>query len=802
MLFRSSLGRIEDPESGSPEYFAGLLDEVRVYDRILSSSEVSALYSGNSVTSGLVGYWQFDEGDGQSVSNSSANGNIGNLGSSMSSEFNDPRWIGKGKFGNAMMFDGEDDFVTVPGSVTGSLDIRDDTITLSGWIYPKKFGGTAPIVSKGIDHYSLRWVYKNKVGFSITTLARNTLQADVPDNWKNNWHLVTGVYDGSNIRLYIDGNEVKSDTLSGDIHHGDYQVNLARNAQAYIRYLNGGLDDVRIYDRALSASEVSDLYQGNTVNSDGLVGRWKFDNPSVEKGEEFLEYSDYIEKNFNINGVVYGDRAPQSEAWQMKYSQAPVQVEPVDLSQGKVKISNYYSFKNLNDFLTGHWELHEDNVVLQSGTLSSSKMDIGPLSSSTLTVPYSEPSDLENGSDYWLNLSFVLASDEPLVSAGHEINTEQFKLPYNPPSPPPLSNIGDSLSVSETSSEVTISGKTQNGNNFTYTFDKNSGTLSSMVFNGKDLILEGPQLDIWAHILQNWGKQAPPTTWTNASLSRLDQHSVSSVDVQELDDYRVEVTVDIFTSGGGDDGFESTFTYTFLSSGDVTVNHSVTPSGHLPSHVPKIGVELEVPRNLGSDISWYGLGPASRGSTSNYPASKYQASSYPGRQNVGVIDVHESNLDDLYEPFPMPQEFGNKMHVRWAALQDNSGTGLMISAEPELNMSFHKYLNVDGSSTAGKAYHQGGLLEADGAIVDVDYRIAGTDVDNKVWIEGENYRYSFALRPFSAGASLMELGTENIKNVQTESETEKTGGTPLWILVLGIVAVAIVISAYLGRGLG
>lgn len=88
-----------------------------------------------------------------------------------------------------------------------------------------------------------------------------------------NWHQVAMTYDGTNLRSFIDGVQTAINPVSG---------NLTGIAQEIGRYLsnsyaaNGLIDDVRIYNRALSADEVSRLYQGIDISS-GVVGHWRFD---------------------------------------------------------------------------------------------------------------------------------------------------------------------------------------------------------------------------------------------------------------------------------------------------------------------------------------------------------------------------------------------------------------------------------------------------------------------------------------------------------------------------------------------
>ena len=147
------------------EYFAGLIDEARVYDRALAEAEIRAdmgisvaagsaagdranvaagARAGRSPTAGLVGAYSFDEGSGTSLTDYSGNGNVGRI--------TGATWT-RGRYGNALRFDGDGDIVRVPGSA--SLDVGSG-LTLSAWIRPTvSQSGWRTIVQRERDAFFL-----------------------------------------------------------------------------------------------------------------------------------------------------------------------------------------------------------------------------------------------------------------------------------------------------------------------------------------------------------------------------------------------------------------------------------------------------------------------------------------------------------------------------------------------------------------------------------------------------------------------------------------------------------------------
>jgi hypothetical protein len=133
------------------EYFHGLIDEVRVYDRALGPAEVRAEMSApiarvaTSPAAGLVGAYALDRGSGPVAADASGHGNAGAIAGAT--------WATRGRFGGALRFDGDDDLVRIPASA--SLDLR-RAMTLSAWSRPTESqDGWRTILHRQTDAYFL-----------------------------------------------------------------------------------------------------------------------------------------------------------------------------------------------------------------------------------------------------------------------------------------------------------------------------------------------------------------------------------------------------------------------------------------------------------------------------------------------------------------------------------------------------------------------------------------------------------------------------------------------------------------------
>jgi hypothetical protein len=87
------------------------------------------------------------------------------------------------------------------------------------------------------------------------------------------WHYAVGTYDGTNLRLYIDGAQVATKTTGGAVpdNTGTQPVRIGANSRTLNQYFTGNADEVRVWNRALTAQEVSDQYNNGIFNTNGQV---------------------------------------------------------------------------------------------------------------------------------------------------------------------------------------------------------------------------------------------------------------------------------------------------------------------------------------------------------------------------------------------------------------------------------------------------------------------------------------------------------------------------------------------------
>jgi len=127
-----------------------------------------------------------------------------------------------------------------------------------------------------------------------------------------------------------------------------------------------------------------------------------------------------------------------------------------------------------------------------------------------------------------------------------------------------------------------------------------------------------------------------------------------------------------------DTRFDAALTYTVYGSGDVVIAAHIVPGGDLPP-LPRIGLQMQLPGGY-ERFTWYGRGPHE---------------SYADRKESAPVGVYGGSVDEQYVPYIKPQENGNKTDVRWVALTNHVGAGLLAAGLPRLNVSAHHYTAED-----------------------------------------------------------------------------------------------------------
>ncbi|MFA6039099.1 MAG: LamG-like jellyroll fold domain-containing protein [Candidatus Peribacteraceae bacterium] len=245
-----------------PEYLAAIPQDTsetntnfsgyKIYRESGGRAQIYSTHLGG-YADGLVGYWRFYEGAGTTVADSTGNGRTGTL-------TNSPIWV-NGKLGKGLQFDGVNDFVAVNDH--DSLDVT-NAMTISAWVYWSSSGVREMILKNnnantGYGQYEL---YQNNTYVSFRLMgASSTLTTSTPLSL-NAWHHVAAVWDGTRMKIFLDGvPDNNSVSYSGTPVSTTGRLTFGAYANGLYPF-SGMFDEIRIYNRAISANEVAILARG------------------------------------------------------------------------------------------------------------------------------------------------------------------------------------------------------------------------------------------------------------------------------------------------------------------------------------------------------------------------------------------------------------------------------------------------------------------------------------------------------------------------------------------------------------
>ena len=233
---------------------------------LIGSFDVNSTWS----TTGLVGWWKFDETNGTVAADSSTNENNGTLVSG-------PTWVA-GKIGGALSFDGVDDRVDL-GAVNLGLTNK---VSVSYWFNPNT--GNGVLMAQGLNYSgdehgwgvhlgtnnnehtadrAISWVSSDNSGNYNGGVVVQTVMNSIA---LNQWQHVGVVKEDTLVKIYLDGVQIKEGqvTKAGITYELGYTLSFGKvvgDAEFYKASFNGLLDDIRIFDRVLNLGEIETLYQ-------------------------------------------------------------------------------------------------------------------------------------------------------------------------------------------------------------------------------------------------------------------------------------------------------------------------------------------------------------------------------------------------------------------------------------------------------------------------------------------------------------------------------------------------------------
>ncbi len=455
---------------------------------------------------------------------------------------------------------------------------------------------------------------------------------------------------------------------------------------------------------------------------------WEWADHSIkltdENGNDYYTYGgDFGEfphdSNFCVDGLVTPDRTPSTGLKETKEIYKQLTAEAIDLANAKIKVYNKYDFISSQSF-DMLWKVSCDGKTVSQGRITG--LNIKAHSSRTYNLGYTLPEKCSLGCT--LDITFVQSTDTAWAEAGYEIGFVQFELPVNVV-PCYDGKILTTLSAEEDKEYIVIY-----GDDFTYAFSKHYGQFDSLVKDGVEMLADRCNFTIWRAPTDN--DMYIRKTWEHKTRGFGFEHECSFVYETDIikcepDEIIINVKSNISCPSKAPFVWLDT-TYSIDASGMISVETNAKVREHL-TELPRFGMELVMmPGN--ENIKYYGLG---------------NGENYIDVCASAKLGMYSSTATSEHINYIKPQENGNHMKTRFAAVYDIMGRGLVFLGSPEFNFKASHYTSHDLTETL----HAHELEARDETIVRIDYRHHGIGTNSC----GPNplEKYEFSDKEFSFG---------------------------------------------------
>jgi beta-galactosidase len=400
--------------------------------------------------------------------------------------------------------------------------------------------------------------------------------------------------------------------------------------------------------------------------------------------------------NFVADGLLFPDRTPSPGLGDFAAVIAPVLIEA---DPAGIRLTNRYDFRDLSGLAFG-WTLEIDGTEGASGVLPVPA--IAPRGSAVVPVPAiaprgsavvplpgpGRPGNRGNG-ERWLTVQACLAAATSWAPAGHQVAFGQLR--RDAPEASPMARPPGGAVPLRSGSQLQIGPAA---------FDARTGALLGI---GTIPVLASPRLDLWRAPTDNdrgGGRTSREAAWRSMGLDRLRHRLVAASIEGSVLTVRSRVG-----AAGRDLLFDATYRWSARGEAGVEVTVAVTANRDLPAVLPRVGIELTLPREF-DQVAWFGRGPGEA-----YPDTGYA-------HRVGRFD---SNVDQMQTPYVYPQENGRRADIRWAQVSDPAGRALRITADPVCGFTIRRW----STAQLDRALHHAELHDEARLFVTLDAAVQG-----------------------------------------------------------------------------
>lgn len=452
-----------------------------------------------------------------------------------------------------------------------------------------------------------------------------------------------------------------------------------------------------------------------------------------DKGHKYWAYGGDMgfvgvvnDSNFCANGLVAADRSLHPHIWEVKKVYQNIAFEPVAFMQNRIKVTNRFDYTTLDNYQLV-WAVEANGETIRSGKMNFPTLL--PHQAKEMEIPMGTLPAADN-KEYFLTLRAFSKQATGAVPAGHEVAIEQMQLPVRLEKA--QEQVSGQIEKTETEDAITIQGKT---NDFSISFSKKTGEMTSLKYDGKEMLLAGLQPNFWRGITDNDvanGTQERCATWREAGKKMV----LKSIKAQ-ADNRKATVTADFDMP---EQKSQMQITYQMLANGNVEVNMHFMPGNKALPEMPRLGMRMILKGDY-DQMTWLGRGPQEN---------------YADRKSGYLIGKYSASVWEQYHPYVRAQETANKCDVRWFTLASKAGAGIRVEGTEPLSVSAWNFPQDDLLYVPSTIEHRhGGCVDKKDMVwVNIDHLQMGVGGDN-TWgamvhpeytITPKEWSYSFTIK--------------------------------------------------------
>lgn len=584
-------------------------------------------------------------------------------------------------------------------------------------------------------------------------------------------------YERNNDIVDIGSNQYPSIPWVQGAVKGNYNMKYPYHISEYAHSMGNACGNLIDYWEAI---ESTNFFIGGAIWDWVDQAMYGYDN-----GNRYFGYGgDFSQDNkpndgmFCMNGVMRPDLSPKAQYYEVKKVYQNVGVKAVDMKKGLVEIFNKNYFEPLTQYNI-QWGLYKDGVLVGSmQPLQGPRNIVGPREKQVYTLPYNY-NELDPASEYFVKVVFALASDKPWAKQGYVQMEEQLRVRGALEKAPAVQTL-----AAESKGKVTTTNEGNftvvKGEGFTAKFDKQTGSLAALTYGAQTIIREGegPKLDAFRAPTDNDAGIGYPNAWFQYGLYNL-HHKVTGAKTITKKDGTVQLiftvesqapegsrqyygdrdrtpektySFDIDKKKLGPDDFKFTTNqiYTVYPDGSIELQSAIS-ANRASVVLPRIGYALQLPGEL-HNYNYYGRGPINN---------------YNDRKTGQFIELHTSTVADQGIMLPKPQAQGNREEVRWCALTNDRGQGVVFIADSTMSASALPWSQQELTLAA----HPHQLPKSSGTHLHLDAKVTGLGgascgqggpltPDQTL---STSYQFGFIIRPVNMGRAMPAIINETAK---------------------------------------